>query len=214
MLASAMGSALFLIRPLIHHHTHRYLVSAVVIFLPLAALGLYVWLGAGGASDQPLAPRLSGDIATLPPQAAIIRLQQELRGRTGAQAAQGWSLLARLRYAQGAYEAARVAWQRVQEFIPNNSDAYLGQARAQIARDGGVVSPASLALFEHARQLAPDNVEMLYYIGMAYRQLGQNLHAIVAWEHLIKILPADAPIRAQLMAHIVAARADITKLAQ
>lgn len=203
LVVSAMAVSLILIWSL---GAHRRVSSVLVIIVPLMALAVYILVGSPTQSDQPLMDRLAGNIADLPRPAAIIRLEQEVRQLEGLASVEGWQLLARLRYRQGAYDRSILAWQRVQALAPDVSAAYTGQARAEIALADGTITPDSLILFEHAVRLAPDDIETLYFLGSAYRAMGAVARAITTWEKLVILLPPEAPIRMRVVAQLDALR--------
>src|SRR5258708_11501804 len=70
------------------------LAAAVVIAMPVLALGLYVVLGSPGIPDQPLAARLAAPIQKHDPAIIVAKLESHLAANPGD--ATGWDFLARI----------------------------------------------------------------------------------------------------------------------
>ena len=70
------------------------MAAAVVIAMPILALGLYVVLGSPGLPDQPIAARLSAPIEKQDPAIIVARLESHLASNPDD--ATGWDFLARI----------------------------------------------------------------------------------------------------------------------
>ncbi len=170
----------------------RRLSIGVLALVPLLACGLYLALGQPQQADQPLAPRLEGDLNTLPPAAIMVRLEQKLRENPND--ANGWRLMARLRTTLEMHHQASDAWQRVIELGAGDGEAYAGLAQALIEIDAGVVSEAAVALLDQALLLDEANMMAQFWRGVAHQQQGEAAAARKLWQALRDKLPDGIPL--------------------
>ena len=180
-------------------------LSRTLIFaaMPLAALLLYLALGAGGRPDAPLTDRLDGPLEELPAGAVLVRLQSELRARPDD--AEGWRLMARLRRSTGAHEQAADAWRRVLELGGQDVEAMIGLAQALIELEDGLVGEAATGLLDAALSAEPDHMAARFWRAIAYRQQGDASTADDMFRALMAELPEAAPLRAMLARELATA---------
>ena len=201
----------------------------VVLILAIAGgtLGLYVWLGAPGYGDLPIADRIAASeralanrpdqgtaeaeaAPNLPPApqmpAETIELIDRLRAAVGENPddPEGQRLLARNEARLGNLTAARMAQER---YIALKGDAATLSERADlldlmVLAAGGYVSPEAEALAEDILSIAPGNGVALYYIGLLQAQTGRADLAFPIWRRLLETSDPEAPwipvIRAQI----------------
>ena len=209
---------------------HR-LVPAIALAMVLAGLGLYRWLGAPGAPDQPLAERTAQAAAARanrPTQAAaeamaaaapqagappsnpadsalVAKLQSVLANRPDD--VEGHRLLARSLGSLGRWPEARAAQERVVALLGPGAtaDDLVNLAEAQILAANGYVSPEAEAVLGRALALAPDNPVARYYSGLTLLEAGRPDLAYPLWERLRAEGPSDAPWIAPTTAGLVEA---------
>ncbi len=189
LLASAIGY--WLAAPLLRDR-QKSVAMAVLAFVPLATLGVYLLIGAPDEPDRPLAPRMQGELEDLPPAAILARLEMQLRDTPNDP--KGWRLMARLRMTVGDFPKAADAWQRLLELTPQDVEARVGLAQALIEQDDGVVSAAAVRLLDEALQIAPDNGSALFWRAEAHDQLGEIAAAKTLWRQLRQKLPDGVPL--------------------
>lgn len=172
--------------------------TALVILaaVPMVSLALYLAIGNPQQADAPLAPRLDGALEDLPPGAVLAKLEQRLRA--APKDPTGWLLMARLRMTIEDYTKAADAWQRLLALEPQNSEAMVGLAQALIEQDGGVVSPAAVALLDNALALTPDNFAARFWRAEAHDQLGETAQARTLWRQMREGLPDTLPLARML----------------
>jgi cytochrome c-type biogenesis protein CcmI len=133
---AALGEALlvYLDSPPKHRATPIYAALALVLVVPLAAFGVYRWVGApqgplgpaAAAGDRAIMPNEQGTAGGAPVpvdhggdmQASIARLADKLRQHPDD--AQGWALLARTYKATQHYPEAREAFKHALEAAPGD----------------------------------------------------------------------------------------------
>lgn len=175
-----------------------YLVAiAVGIFIPVAAFGLYAWLGTPEAL-QTSAPELPSDHPPMdgnnqaPPDLAA--MVEGLRNKLEANPnnPEGWHMLALSYMNLGRYPEAVQAYRQLQGMQPENVDVTLMLADAlAMDNDGKVAGEAeTLALKALAQQ--PENVTALWLAGLGASEKGDKPKALVYWKTLLPLLD-DSP---------------------
>lgn len=210
--------------PVASGHSGPWPLVAVTLALG-GAVGLYVYLGAPGYPDLPLADRLAQSDAMMrnrPSQAAaeaevpppappapdaafddlMIKLRAAVAARPGD--VQGLELLARNEAALGNLAAAQTAMEQMIAAKGAGATAqdHAGLAELRIRAAGGYVSPEAEADLVRALQADPQNPVARYFSGLMFAQGGRQDRTFVLWRRLLEDSPPDAPwlplIRAQL----------------
>lgn len=180
----------------------RTAATAVIVAMPVAALGLYLFLGSPLDPDQPLAAR--PDALAMQD---VTRLVAEVEAHLAASPddGRGWEVVAPVYTRLGRHADAAHAWSRVVDLLGATVDreANLGEALVTVA--GGTVTPDANAAFARAHDLAPGDPRPRFYLALALSQSGDRAGATAAWQALIADAPADAP-------WLPAANAELAKL--
>ena len=163
---------------------------------------------AAGAAAPPLdQPTLESAQAMTPEQRAafigsmVERLAERLKQKPDD--LEGWMRLAKAYGVLQEAGKARDAWQHAAALAPDRSEIQMGYAEALLAAAAGGTPPAEFATTV-ARVLArePKNRLAIYYSGVAAAQAGHPDEARRHWQHLLDLLPADAPQRTALQRQI------------
>lgn len=202
LLVVVLGSAAVaaaVARPL--RGTSPRLFAAIVAAVPLAAAGLYGLVGTPAALDRRAAHVQDGP-ATM--EEAIARLREELE-RDPARA-DGWILLARAYAQQGDHAGARDSFARALELMPDEPGLLVEAATARArATPGNRFDDEAVAMLRRAAALDPSNQHAPWFLGIAYRQRGEDAEAVEVWEGLLPGL--DEKTAAALRLQIDEARA-------
>ncbi|GAN87415.1 c-type cytochrome biogenesis protein CcmI [Komagataeibacter intermedius] len=134
-------------------------ITAALIALPVAAIGLYLTVGHPSLPAQPLAPRLVALQHEDHRNDAIIdRLRDQLKQIPAGDPSlfQGYVLLGQAEAGRDHYAAAAQAWRSAieQRFDP---EVAARAAEAQMMADGGHISPETADLYRRALDAAPPN---------------------------------------------------------
>lgn len=211
-------------RPTWRGGTGRAVAGAAMAAVPVAgAFALYLYIGAPGYPDLPLAQRIAAaetaraervSQAEAEARAApmleagarrareaaepqfltlIDRLRQTVAGRPDD--LRGHMLLARNEAILGNYRAAIEAQERV---IALRGDAVeardlAGRAELMVLAAGGYVSPEAEAAFREVLQRDPLNGAARFYLGALDWQTGRPDRAFGIWRALLEQSPPDAP---------------------
>lgn len=169
----------------------RRLATVLVVAVPLAAVGFYLYSGAPGLPDDPLSERRAEGVASQSIDDLVARVEQRLRDDPGD--GRGWAVIAPVYLRLGRAGDAVAAYQNA---IRLNGDSApletgLGAALAMLA-DGVVTRDARLA-FERAANLDPNAVQPRFYLAIALGQEGRTEEARAAWKALIGGAKGDEP---------------------
>ncbi len=197
---------------------------AVTLLLASAIFG-YVWLGAPGYPDLPLADRLAafdaaratrpsqavaeaaaGKPVAVEPDAEMAALMATLRQVliTRPDDVEGLTLLARNEAALGNLAAAAKAQTALiaAKGAEVSAADHMMLAEILIRLAGAYVSPEAEAALMAALQLEPRNGTARYYSGLMFAQAGRADRAFLIWQDLLADSAADAPwvapIRSQM----------------
>ena len=203
----------------------------------IAAIGLYLWLGAPGYPDLPHSERLAhaeqmkarrpsqADAeaaatkqrpAAPPPAADLAALMDKLRAAVAARPTdvQGLTLLARNERALGNLSAAaRAQTQLIAVLGPKTTaDDMAELADILVNAAGGTVTAEAEAALTRTLALDPENGTARFYAGLLEAQTGRPDIAFRLWNGLLTDGPAEAPwvpyIQAQMPMLAAAAGTD------
>ncbi len=195
--AQAMPDAVVEDKPT--HTAGGALVLGIAVFLPVAAFGLYLLLGAPGVPSQPFAERPAPPEAAPPPEPAqeinrmVERLVERLAGQPDDR--DGWLLLGRSYTQLGRHaEAAETYRQAIAHgFDGAETQSSLGEVLAAAA--GGKIGPEARQAFAAALEKDPADPRARYYAGLALVQDDRLQEAIGVWTRFLEQSPPDAPWR-------------------
>lgn len=179
-------------RPARRSWRDRLALAALVVGVPLGALGLYGALGSPSVPDEPLAARAPQAAPGVDPHEPFIaELEERLAGQPDD--VEGWRTLGRtylvIGRPQEAVSALRNAW-ALEEGDPGIASE-LGEALVFEAE--GIVTPEARDLFEEARAADPADLAAPFYLGLAHAQRGEPEAALAVWRPLYARAPGDAP---------------------
>lgn len=176
----------------------------ITLALPMLALALYA------GSGRPLAwmTSSSGGGAQIDSvsqiRASIAELADKLEGEPDN--AEGWLLLARSYQGTGLIAESLSAYARVYGLKSEDPDFLVEYANALSRQNGRSLAGKPAELLDHARQLEPDNLNVLALSGAAALQRGDAEAAQAFWVRLRDLTPADSPDRERVEALLVRAR--------
>jgi cytochrome c-type biogenesis protein CcmH len=167
------------------------------------ALGLYLFLGRPNLPDAPFAQRLS--LLELRAEAApdTLKIDEvlailEARAKNNPNDPRPHLFAAQLLDGAGRDIEADREYRAALKRAPDLPTALIGLGRVRVRLDGGVVSPASMAIFKRAAELAPKEPAPWLYQAMAATQGGQPSEAAALWREVQKRLAPDDPRRAMV----------------
>jgi cytochrome c-type biogenesis protein CcmH len=167
--------------------------SLVLAFaLPLAATGLYAWLGVPTALLPQAAPKVAA-AAPAPTAAEIDQMVAGLAARLEKHPdPKGWAILARSYHALGRYAEAEAAFGRIGDSLDRDPVLLVEYADTLAAQAGGKLEGRPLELARAALRLDPDNPMALSLAATAAYQRRDFAEAAQHWQRLLIHLPPDS----------------------
>lgn len=181
----------------------RLTLAAVAVLVPLAALLLYLNLGAprlleiqagqaaSAHTEQGTRPSLEEMLAKL-----------EAKMKENPENAEGWYMLGRSYSSLGRYPEAVEALEKVHRLVGDDPNILTALADAQALAAGGKVSGRPEELLRKALEQAPEDPTALWMLGMAMQEQGRHKEAIAYWRRVLPQVQDDPKASAQLGALI------------
>jgi cytochrome c-type biogenesis protein CcmH len=188
-----------------HDARVRTVGLGLAMAMPLAALAVYLLVGAPGTPDYPFAARTgtSADTAGLPQLIARV----EARLREHPEDGEGWDVIAPVYLTQARYADAADAFTRAIAALGESPRRLAGLAEASILRHDGIVTEIARVSYEKLAKLDPSRPEPRFWLAVAQEQDGRLADAVAAYDALLREAPADASWRAAVTERRDAARA-------
>ena len=186
---------------------HQRLVLGAAVGAALAALGLYLALGAPNFPDQPIKRRIAqwrtADLASLTaPQMAAV-----LRQATAANPdPEGYRFLALAESQSGDPSGAARALRKGLKLAPQRSDLWEMLGLTLVDQAGGEDSASAVIAFRQAVALDPHAAAARFHLARAQAQAGDRTGAVLSLQALLADLAPSDPRRADLTAAIAQAQ--------
>jgi cytochrome c-type biogenesis protein CcmH len=188
--------------------TRRMVAVVLAALVPLAALALYVNLGAPMVPDQPFASRERGapaaEVAAL--EARIAELTAKLKANPND--IESWTELGHLLGAHERYREAADALGKAYELAGKPPARAVDFAEALVLADRGVVGAEAKALLAEGLAAEPRNPRAHFYMGLARVQAGDVRGGLEEWLEVEADSPPGAPWLASLGERIAAVAKD------
>ena len=174
--------------------TNFALALAILIVLPLAALGLYRHLGSPDKPDLPFAMRNFAPPVTAA-NTDMMRLVTELQKRMekNPDKIEGWLLLGRSLVSLKRYQEASSAFARAFRLDPSRAELAASAGETGFMANGGKFTLDVRRHFQTALKLNPREHKALYYLGLDLAEQKKYSDAIQNWVDLVAISPIGAP---------------------
>ncbi len=178
----------------------------VVIAVPLIAALSYARFG-DPAAFNPLA-RQGADAAHQFSKEDLANMTERLAERLKKEPdnANGWSTLARSYYSMGRFADASAAFEKLVELVPDDASLLADYADALAMTQGRKIAGKPKELIDRALKIDPLQWKALAMAGTDAFDRNDYKSAVELWERLHQSLPADAPMKQQLVGSINEAR--------
>lgn len=200
MLAAAGGDA----EPKTGVRPWRVTGVAVVIAvaMPLAAFGFYGLLGTPRLPDQPHAGR-QDPAQDMQQQAAFIETmvaQLAARLEQNPEDGKGWAMMGRSLRVLDKRDEALAAYEKAVALLPGDVPVRLdfGGLLLEEVPAGGTLPPRFVALMREVNASDSEQVDALYFMGIAEAQAGNNARAKALWGKLVDLLPPGSEDRGEI----------------
>lgn len=176
----------------------RWIAWGVAIAPPLAALALYILVGAPGAPDFPLTARDQAQRAETLRTIGAVVAGLEARLKAEPDNLDGWLSLGRSYTALDRLPEAAEAYRRAASLSHDRPDIVSGFAESLVAQASGTVGAEARRRFEEVHAKAPGDARASFYLALAKAQAGDGEGAVADWLALEAEAPADAPWRPEV----------------
>ncbi len=175
-------------------------IVAIALFVPIAAVLMYVWLGsaqkiAGGAKpaigQQDVEKMVAGLAAKMEQDPSNLK---------------GWVILARSYRVMGRSKDAEKAYDRAGAYLDGDAQLLADYADVAASNANGSFEGKPQAIINRALKADPNNMMALWLAGTADYNRGDYRAAVKAWERLAKLLPADSEDMKMIQGSIMEAR--------
>jgi cytochrome c-type biogenesis protein CcmH len=161
----------------------------LAVALPIAATGLYAWLGVPAAVLPQATQAAAGKH-----EATATEIEQMVAGlaarlEKNPADPKGWSMLARSYHAMGRLAEAEAAFGRIGETLHQDPVLLADYADTLASRADGNLEGRPLQLVMAALQLDPDNAMALSLAATAAYKRADMGQAARYWQHLLQLLP-------------------------
>lgn len=185
------------------HVASRKTAIALIILVPLLALGAYGLLG----NPRGLDPALSAEKPQMTPEqieGMVAKLAERMQ--QNPEDMQGWIMLARSYKALGRDAEAAQAFARAEPVISDNPDLLAVYAEALATANGRKLAGKPRQLIERALQLNSTHAHALFLAGAAAMEAGENKKAAAYWEALLPQVEPGSDVEQMLRKGIEQAR--------
>ena len=187
--------------------------TLLAVLMPLAALGLYLFLGNPGALDP--SPVLAGQQLTSAQPAAtdvdamLSKLRERLLERPDD--VRGWTLLANALMSTGRYAEAVTAYERLGQLEPRNPEFLVRLADALAMSNNGSLAGQATQLITQALALDPQQIQGLWLAGIAAEERGEPGQALAFWRRLEPLVIDQPELLSEVRVMIGRASAEVQK---
>ncbi|HJV93671.1 MAG TPA: c-type cytochrome biogenesis protein CcmI [Azonexus sp.] len=165
--------------------TSRRTAIALGVILPVAAVGLYAWLG----NPDALKPGMGQDHAVNAGNVEDMVATLAARLEKNPDDLRGWAMLARSYKALRRFDDAEKAFARLGDALYTDAGLMASYADLLAVRANGNLEGKPLQLIEKALELEPTNSMALSLAGTAAYDRKDFAGAVRYWERLLKTLP-------------------------
>ena len=181
----------------------RKTLASLLVALPLASFGLYLYLG----HPEAMLPAAPHSAQGQPSPQDIERMVEGLAQRLAQhpEDGQGWVMLARSYKVMGRTADAEKAYDKAGSFVDNDAQLLASYADTAATNANGDFSGKPARLIEKALKVDPNNPMALWLAGTAALRAGQKPQAVQIWQRLLPMLAPDSEDAKMLQAAIVEA---------
>ncbi len=184
----------------------RAAAIAGLVFVPLAAAGLYLMLGSPQLPGEPLAARSVAPQDNRSIQSLVSQVESHVERNPDD--GRGWEVLAPVYMRLGRFDDAVKARRNALRLNGESADRLSDLGEALVAASNGIVTAEAKTDFDRALALDAGDFKSRFFIGMAAQQDRDTAKAAVIWRDMLAKAPSGAtwvPMVRQALAEIGAA---------
>jgi cytochrome c-type biogenesis protein CcmH len=181
----------------VSHRSRKVLAGFVIVLLPVAAVILYLLLGAPELPGRPFASRVNEPDIVL--ATGVKKMQAQL---DKAPSADGYKHLAGALYMLKRYAASTDAYQKAIDLGDNEALTWSEMGENIVLGNDGAVVPEALDDFYQALKRDSKDARALFYVGLSEAQRNNPRKAVSIWKELQQDSSPDAPWFAMVKEYI------------
>jgi len=175
-----------------HPKASLMLMVAILVAIPLGAVGFYLYLGQPSLKDQPLAQREQPGDNDTRARAMELLTQLEQRLKENPKDIDGWWMQAQVYGALERHTDAATAYQKVVDLTNRDPGVLTAWAEALIVAENNVVIPAVVEVLNEIKTKDPSEPRSYFYLAQERRQRDDLEGAMGEYIQLLKASPSDA----------------------
>jgi cytochrome c-type biogenesis protein CcmH len=181
----------------------RWLAYALIIFIPLLAIGLYGGLGdyqAIGRVNDPAQSESAAGSPEMPSPEVINKMVEKLANKLKSEPdnLEGWLMLGKsYKVLQRNNEAVK-AYERAYQLAGDKADVMLPYAESVALAGGGDWRGKPMELVNKALTLEPENVTGLWFAAMGHAQQDDKAGSLAYLRKLLTVLPENSQDKQQI----------------
>jgi cytochrome c-type biogenesis protein CcmH len=176
------------------------------VLLPIAAFGIYFWLGDPTSlidiADSQSGPDNTPAMAGAPPGHDIAKLIQKVEEKVKASPDDGeaWTMLARSYVVAERWPDALRAYEKASELLPQDASVLTGYAEALAINNNRVLAGKPMELVQQALKIEPDNIKGLELSGVNALQERKYTEASNYFKRMLTLLPPESTYAQDILA--------------
>lgn len=171
--------------------------------------GLYLWQNAANLNGFVQAAGGGPATANVPPMVFEMVAKLEKRLAEQPDDAAGWARLGRSYVVLQKSDKALAAYARAHELAPDNVEVLSDYAWLVFSAHPGSTEGLAHTLYTKLNKLDPENVDALWFLGLAAYQKGEPAAALKIWERLASKLPPASQELVELKKAMQVARDEV-----
>ena len=177
----------------LHIQRSKQSAIALAVLVPIAAIGLYMFLGNPAILEKQAPTTGHEQTAGQGELPSIDSMVQKLAQRMESDPddAEGWSLLAQSYMTIREYDKAAAALEQLYRLVPDEATVMLRYADALTMANGGRLGDKAAELIRRAIEIEPNHAMGLWLAGMVAEEEGNYQQAIDYWRRLEPLLEGD-----------------------
>ena len=174
----------------------RFTAATLTLAVPLVAVLGYLALDSRAASDPPVLSDGKQETTTAQMDGMVERLNTRLQAQP--EDLEGWQLLAMLQQVLGRHQEAAKAYERVIALGGRTPDMLVRYANVLAKIAGGRLAGEPQRLVQEALALDQNHLAALALAAHAEAEQGRPRAAAAYWDRMLKQLPPDSPLKAEV----------------
>jgi cytochrome c-type biogenesis protein CcmH len=166
--------------------------TGILVGIAIPVIAACIYLLAGTPAALVPAGMEKHELASSEVESMVAGLSERLKQKPDNP--EGWQMLIRSYNVLGRFREASDAYARLVKLLPNDARLYADYADTLAMAQGKTLVGEPEVLIAKALSLEPDNLKALALSGSVAFEKGEFGKAVVAWERILQVAPADSDV--------------------